>query len=274
MNPSRKSWLLMLIGCVAVVLWFAPLAMPPAAAQEEAAESDAPALPREAGAEEKTLMELIRAGGWCMWPLAAFSIAAVALTIRNFLALKENKLLRPDLVPTLTQQMAQRDVHAARQLCDQEPSLLTYVLAAGLDRITGDSISLESVEEAMEEAGSEQVAVYMAPISYLSIIGVVSPMLGLLGTVSGMIKAFQNIAGVGLGKPELLAENIYEALVTTATGLIIAIPTMMFYFYFKHKFMKTMATMGRINGVLVDTLRTGQMPSRVTMEHVSADVSG
>jgi biopolymer transport protein ExbB len=69
------------------------------------------------------------------------------------------------------------------------------------------------------------------------VIASVSPMMGLLGTVSGMVKAFRNIASQGLGKPELLANNISEALVTTASGLLIAIPALMAYFYFKNKYM-------------------------------------
>jgi biopolymer transport protein ExbB len=86
-------------------------------------------------------------------------------------------------------------------------------------------------------------------------------MLGLLGTVSGMIKAFYKLAAGGMGRPELLAENIGEAMVTTAAGLILAIPAMAFYFYFKGNFMKTMASLGRITGTLIESLRSGQLPS-------------
>ena len=76
----------------------------------------------------------------------------------------------------------------------------------------------DATKEAIEEASTEEVAAYMKPIDYLSIIGATAPMLGLLGTVSGMIKAFQTIGRSGMGKPEDLAANIGEALVTTATG--------------------------------------------------------
>jgi biopolymer transport protein ExbB len=100
----------------------------------------------------------------------------------------------------------------------------------------------------------------MKPIGYLSIIGAVAPMLGLLGTVSGMIKAFQHISRGGMGKPEVLAADIGEALVTTATGLIVAIPAMLFYFYFKNNFMKAMASMGRITGGMMDALGSGHLP--------------
>ena len=100
----------------------------------------------------------------------------------------------------------------------------------------------------------------MKPIDYLSVIGATSPMIGLLGTVSGMIKAFQTIGTQGMGKPEVLAGNIGEALVTTATGLIIAIPAMLFYYGFRNSFIKTAASLGRNVGGLLDTLETGELP--------------
>jgi biopolymer transport protein ExbB len=116
------------------------------------------------------------------------------------------------------------------------------------------------VKEAIEEASTEEVTKYMKPIDYLSIIGATSPMLGLLGTVSGMIKAFSTIGAKGMGKPEELAGNIGEALVTTATGLIIAIPAMLTYYYFRNNFIKSTATLGRNIGALLDTLESGELP--------------
>ena len=85
-------------------------------------------------------------------------------------------------------------------------------------------------------------------------------MIGVLGTVSGVIKAFQTIGTQGMGKPEVLAGNIGEALVTTATGLIIAIPAMLFYYGFRNSFIKTAASLGRNVGGLLDTLETGELP--------------
>jgi biopolymer transport protein ExbB len=86
-------------------------------------------------------------------------------------------------------------------------------------------------------------------------------MVGLLGTVSGMIKAFQTMGSQGMGKPELLAANIGEALITTATGLIIAIPAMFSFFYFKKGFGKTMATLSRNISYLLDALESGKRPA-------------
>ena len=121
-------------------------------------------------------------------------------------------------------------------------------------------INFQKVQESVEEASVEQMSKLMKPIDMLSIIGAVSPMLGLLGTVSGMIKAFHTMGAQGMGKPELLAANIGEALITTATGLVIAIPAMFFFFLFKKGFQKTLATLGRNIGFLFDALESGKTP--------------
>jgi biopolymer transport protein ExbB len=96
---------------------------------------------------------------------------------------------------------------------------------------------------------------FMKPINFLSIIGGTAPMLGLLGTVSGMIKAFALIAQGNMGDPAKLAGAIGEALITTATGLVIAIPAMISYFLFKNNFIKTMSTMGRMVGHYMNIYR-------------------
>jgi biopolymer transport protein ExbB len=237
------------------------LPLTPLVAQEAPpAAAEAPQFKAEvaSGPKEMTLLDLYIVGGWCMHPLLLMSIAGVTLAIRNHLALKPAKLLREDLLPALRQHLADRDVFSARDLCKAQPTLLTSMLGAGLERVTSDSVELSSIKEAIDEAAAEQVTMYMRPISFLSVIGTVAPMVGLLGTVSGMIKAFQNMSAGGMGKPEILASNIGEALITTAAGLIIAIPVMIAYFYYKNSFIKSMATAGRMIGVLMNTLRTGE----------------
>jgi biopolymer transport protein ExbB len=134
-----------------------------------------------------------------------------------------------------------------------------------------NEVNFEKVKESVEEASVEQMTQLMKPIDYLSIIGAIAPMLGLLGTVSGMIKAFHTMGSQGMGKPEILAANIGEALMTTATGLVIAIPAMLFFFYFKKGFNKTLATLGRNLGFLFDALETREMP--LAFEDLSGEAS-
>lgn len=193
-----------------------------------------------------TFAEMWKVGGWCMWPLGFSSMAMCYFIVRNSLLLRPKTLLRADLKPEIEEKLARRDIKGAREVCQNNPSLMTSVLDAGLERITEADFDPAHIAEAIEEAGNEQMVSFMKPINVLSIIGGTAPMIGLLGTVSGMIKAFQTIAAGGMGKPELLAGNIGEALITTAAGLIIAIPAMISYFIFKNDFIKNMSTMGRL----------------------------
>ncbi|MEN7972415.1 MAG: MotA/TolQ/ExbB proton channel family protein [Verrucomicrobiota bacterium] len=218
----------------------------------------------EAAAEQlqkTTLMQMIKQGGWAMYPLGLFSVIMVYFIVQNALSLRERVLLRPDMMPDFIRLMKDRKVLDAHALCKENETLFTYVFAAGLERCsTSGDIDFGKVKEAIEEASTEEVTRYMKAVDYLSIIGATAPMLGLLGTVSGMIKAFQTIGSKGMGKPQELAGNIGEALVTTATGLIIAIPAMLTYFYFRNNFIKSTATLGRNIGALLDTLESGELP--------------
>ena len=202
-----------------------------------------------------TFAEMWRVGGWCMWPLGLCSIATLFFVIRNILMLRTKNLLRADLKPEIEGLLARRELKGVREVCQNNPSLMTSVLDAGLERVSEDDFDPAHVMEAIEEAGNEQMVTFMRPINYLSMIGSVAPMLGLLGTVSGMIKAFQTISAGGMGKPELLAGNIGAALITTAAGLIIAIPAMTAYFVFKNNFIKDMSTMGRMVGHFMNVYR-------------------
>ena len=138
--------------------------------------------------------------------------------------------------------------------------MFTNTFSAGLERCMKGEVEFVKVHEAAEEASVEQMTILQKPIDYLSIIGATSPMLGLLGTVMGMIKAFQTMGSQGMGDPAKLAANIGEALITTAAGLIIAIPAMAFYFYFRKRFDKTLATLGRNLSYLFDALESGERP--------------
>ncbi|MBN2685118.1 MAG: MotA/TolQ/ExbB proton channel family protein [Pontiellaceae bacterium] len=219
--------------------------------------------------EKKTLLSMFKTGGWAMYPLAGFSFFMVAMIIQNFIALRPKSLLHTEMMPELIDNMLGDKVKTSLIYCRKHPSMFTNVFGAGLERCMDVSgqYDFEKVKESVEEASLEQLSRLMKPIDYLSIIGASAPMLGLLGTVSGMIKAFDNMGDIGGADPTELAANIGEALITTATGLIIAIPAMFFFFYFKKGFQKTLATLGRNIGFLFDALESGKMPaSYLTLE--------
>jgi biopolymer transport protein ExbB len=226
------------------------------------AQGDASASVAEAMAEKTDLWSLLKQGGWAMFPLGGFSFFMVALIIQNFISLRPKTLLHSEQMPDLLEMMLNKECLKALIYCREHPSMFANAFGAGLERCLDgeEEIDFAKVQESVEEASVEQMSKLMKPIDYLSIIGASSPMLGLLGTVSGMIKAFHTMGAQGMGKPELLAANIGEALITTATGLVIAIPAMFFFFFFKKGFQKTLATLGRNIGFLFDALQTGKEP--------------
>lgn len=225
--------------------------------------------------DQATLWDMLQQGGWAMIPLGILSFMMGVFVIQNFISLRQKTLLHTEMMPELLEMMLQKKVKNALIYCRKNPSMFTNTFGAGLERVLDGVEDYSKVDESVREASVEQMTRLMKPIDYLSIIGATAPMLGLLGTVSGMIKAFQTMGSQGMGKPELLAANIGEALITTATGLVIAIPAMFFFFYFKKGFAKTMATLGRNLGYLFDALETGKRPVSFmdleTLEKMSDD---
>ena len=183
-------------------------------------------------------------------------IFIIGLIIYGFMIVKTEKMLKPNLIPQLQDELNNLNYENAKNLCAADPCIMTNILNAGLERISDGILDVPSMEKAMEEASVQEVTVGLRPISYLSIIAQIAPMLGLFGTVLGMIKAFQKISLGGMGNAELLAGNIGEAMVTTATGLVVAIPTMLFYFYLKTRFMANVSQLSRILGNLTHHLVT------------------
>jgi biopolymer transport protein ExbB len=212
--------------------------------QAAAASPDAAAAAKDSSV---TLWQMWVVGGIFMYPIGALSVAAVALIILGYMQTSENKMLHLDMVSPLKDQIKTGDIAGAISTCTGTPSPMTNILHAGLRRIT-DVYNMSSVEKAMEEAAVEENTVGLRNINYLSIIATTAPMFGLLGTVSGMIKAFQKIGLGGMGDPEKLANDIGEAMITTAFGLIVGIPAMFFYFTLKSKFSANMARIGRDMG--------------------------
>jgi len=202
----------------------------------------------------KTLIDQFKAGGWAMYPLSLLSIAGFGLIVYNFIALKPGPILRLDVLGQVDDALAHIDLESAHKHCTDNPAPATNIVAAGLVRVDPDNYDSEQVKEAIEEASSEELAGPYILINYLSVIGSLSPMVGLLGTVSGMVKAFNVIEAEGAGSAQALAGNISEALITTATGMIVGIPAMFFFFFFKNRYGKITSRIGRIVGDLQFTL--------------------
>jgi biopolymer transport protein ExbB len=203
-----------------------------------------------------TLWQYWVVGGWCMYPIGVLSVVMFALIAYGFMIVQERKMLTLHLVTPLMEQLKALRIDDAISMCAATPSMLTNILNAGLQRIRGGVLDVGAMEKAMEESSSEETAQGLRMISYLSVVASTAPMWGLLGTVSGMIKAFEKIGKGMMGKPELLANDIGEALITTYAGLVVGIPAMCFYFYLKSRYSENLNRLGRILGNMSNQLVT------------------
>ncbi len=185
------------------------------------------------------MFELFKAGGFLMWPILLCSVVAVAIICERFWALSR-KSVSPANLTTQVQQMVDRnEIDVAKIELIRGSCPLGRILAAGLINLNNDR---EIMKDAIEEAGRHVVHDLERYLNSLGTIAAITPLLGLLGTVIGMIKVFSAITAFGVGDPTVLAGGISEALITTATGLSVGIPTLMFYRYFR----------GRVNSLTVD----------------------
>ncbi len=175
-------------------------------------------------------VEIIFAGGILMWPILICSIVALAITIERFWSLRRATIDTREFMDTMRTVLRQNRIPEAVQICDETDGPIARITKAGLLK---HKRSKEDIREAIEDAGHLEVPRLERNLSALATCANVSPLLGLLGTVAGMIKAFGQIQHKqGQVNPSDLAEGIGNALVTTAAGLTVAIPTLVIYNYF------------------------------------------
>jgi len=175
------------------------------------------------------VFELVKAGGILMLPIIACSIVAMAIIIERFWALRSKRVIPNNLVAQIWQLHSKGQLTNAHVVTVKEGSPLGRILAAGLVNRQHSRIIMK---EAIEEVGRQVVHELERYLNTLGTIASITPLLGLLGTVIGMIKVFAAIMTVGVGDPTVLAGGISEALITTAAGLSVAIPSLMFHRYF------------------------------------------
>jgi biopolymer transport protein ExbB len=193
--------------------------------------------PKEAGAADDSMLEIIFSGGilgiGIMVVLILLSIIAMYLMVDQWLTLRKKELLPSDLAENVRQLLAQGKLKDADQACRDKPCPLSFVLVSGISEI---EFGWPAVEKALEDSLGEQAARLLRKLEYLSVIGNLAPMLGLLGTVAGMIVAFREVAlSQGTAGAGQLASGIYSALVTTVAGLLIAIPALGAYAVFRNR---------------------------------------
>ena len=178
------------------------------------------------------MFDLIVKGGIFMYPIIFCSIVAPAIFLERLWVLRRKNIIPQDFVNNVEGLLKKQKISEAVFLCQNDISSIAKIFLAGL-RSTQKGMWL--VKEAIEERGSREATILEKNVDILSTIANLTPLLGLLGTVSGMIKTFNAISVQGIGNPAPLAGGIAEALITTATGLCIAIPTLVCYRFLKDK---------------------------------------
>jgi len=186
------------------------------------------------------MLELFKAGGWLMIPLFICSVISIAIIAERFWSLQQKRIAPPELITQIWQWLKYKQVDASRIKALQANSPLGQILASGL--INRNS-SREITKESIEDIGRHVTVALERNLNTLGTVAAISPLIGLLGTVIGMIKVFAVITAEGVGNPETLAGGISEALITTATGLVVAIPSLIFYRYFRGKISKLVVGM-------------------------------
>ena len=216
------------------VILLAAIHFPLVSATQAIAQNNAGAGEAESG---PGFLEIILSGGIVgiimILILLALSVTAAYLVFDHLMTIRRSDLMPDGLADQVRQALMSGDVGAARELCTAQPSFLSFVMMHGIAEL---EFGWASVEKALEDALAEQSARLFRKIEYLSVIGNIAPMVGLLGTVIGMIVAFQNVASTqGTASAPQLAEGIYQALVTTVGGLIVAIPSIGAFAIFRNR---------------------------------------
>jgi biopolymer transport protein ExbB len=209
--------------------------------------------------KNKSLLDIYTGGGFWMHPILLTSLAAVAFTGFCTVMVRKSRIMPPQLLNDLNNLLQQRQVSQAHQVCLAQNNPLASVIAAAVVKANFDAPMFN--KPAMEAAAAEALAAEEAKlgiwVNYLNVCAQIAPMLGLFGTVVGMIEAFNQLAA-GKAEPSDLAGGIGVAMTTTAGGLLVAIPAMCLYFFFRGQLTSIMTDLQKSASRMLD-LFTGEM---------------
>lgn len=230
--------MVLLIRVAALAQTTAPAGTPttaPAVASTSAG-TDEPAIP------PLSPIDLFWKAGIFIWPLAACSVLSVAVIIERFIALRRSRVLPADFLPGLRQVFRDPKEDRERGLayCEQHDSPLARAIAAGLRRLPR---GVAAAEKAIEDAGANEALKLRQNMRFLYSLGSIATLLGLIGTIAGMITAFHAVSFKGPGHADVLAQGIYEAMVNTFAGLAIAIVVTLFYYLFQGRIERLVSEM-------------------------------
>lgn len=236
----------------------APQPQPAAAVSEPPAPAPAsePVVPAPASeAQQVTVLQMIQWGGVILWVTMGLGFIGIVLSVYCLLTVTVRREAPPSFVRRVLNQIRAGDLRGAYQLCEGHDELSALVVRAGLKMAGHDRYV---IQDAMESEGERGVAEIMQRISYLNNIGVIAPLLGLLGTVWGMVLAFADIAADNAQVRGIaVAEGVSKAMITTVGGLVVAIPCMVVYYYLRGRVLKIVAAVEAHSSEVVELLVRG-----------------
>ena len=241
-SNTRRSYIPMNIPRlpgVKALITLAPLALSQVAGE--------PTTDTGAAVKVQSIWDFMVKGGPMMYPLGLCSLIALTVIVERMISMRRRKVIPRDFLPGLNRQMENHATDYAQALayCQNNGSPIANIFAAAIKRLKGP---LEIIEKHIQEAGQREVRKLRKFLRSLSVIASIAPLMGLLGTIFGMIIAFQTVAtsGGALGKAELLAKGIYQAMITTAAGLMLAIPVLIAYHWFSAKIDRLVSEMDEL----------------------------
>ncbi len=214
------------------------------------------------------LFSIFLKGGLLMWAILACSIVGIAVVVDRFIVLRKAKINVPAFMVRIRGLIKKKDISGAISYCMEEKSPIANIIRKGLKKY---NLGHERVKEAIENAGHQEISRMEKGLSVLASVAGIAPLLGFLGTVTGMIQAFMTIEDLkGAANPSDLAGGIWEALLTTAFGLIVGIPALAFYNYFLSAIKKLVGDMETVANDVVDIVQDSSKSS--VEEEIEIDI--
>lgn len=202
--------------------------------------------------EELSVLMILSKGGWLIFPILLCSLIMIAVTIERFLALRKARINTASFMMRIRGALSSGDVDHAGEICRHAKGPLAAVVKAGLGKYGADR---SEIREVLESAGNAEVFYLERHVGILATIAGVAPLIGFLGTVTGMIRAFMDIQALGGNvNADVLAGGIWEAMVTTAAGLTVGIPALILHNYFVGKVQRIVFDIETCSDQLLDLL--------------------
>lgn len=216
------------------------------------------------------LLSIFLKGGFIMWPILLCSIIGLTIIIDRYIVLRRSKINVPAFMVRIRGLLKKKDIAGAVSYCMEDKSPVANIIRKGLKKY---HLGHERVKEAIENAGTQEIGKLEKGLSFLATIAGIAPLIGFLGTVTGMITAFMTIQDLaGAANPSDLAGGIWEALITTAFGLIVGIPALAFYNHFVNGVKKLVVDIETVANDVIDVIQDTGTGVQSNDEDVEIDI--